>query len=213
MRTASSISIRALTKADLPQIVTVHRAAFHSSAITRAGAEAVRRYYAWLFDGPHDGYAIGAFQGEELMGFCFGGRYRGALSGYLRKHRVFLISRILMRPWLLADSFFVSRMFAAGNALRRFGWSRPKADTQMQQQQPSFAILSIATHPQAQRTGIGRALLEEAKQEAQSRGFARMHLSVSPENGKAIRFYEREGWQKVDEEGTWKGQMQKRCSE
>lgn len=76
---------KSLTTSDLPHIVRVHRAAFPDSALTKLGSEAVRRYYLWLLIGPHDAVNVGAFDLENvLVGFCFGGKFRGALSGFLQ---------------------------------------------------------------------------------------------------------------------------------
>jgi hypothetical protein len=36
-----------------------------------------------------------------------------------------------------------------------------------------------------------------------------MHLTVSPSNEKAIRFYEKLGWVRETDNGTWRGLMSK----
>jgi hypothetical protein len=93
---------RPLVEKDLPAISAIHLAAFPKSALSRLGKGAVRRYYYWLLTGPHpDSFTIGAWQGEQLAGFCFGGKFRGALSGFLRKNRAYLAWRVLTHPWLI----------------------------------------------------------------------------------------------------------------
>jgi len=53
--------------------------------------------------------------------------------------------------------------------------------------------------------GVGGALLDALKSEAKSGGFDALSLSVEPENGAAVRLYERRGFVRllVDHEGSW----------
>lgn len=70
---------------NLSEIARVHLAAFPDSAITLLGEEAARRYYHWLLAGPHDCLAVCAVDGQDLSGFLFGGTFRGAMTGFLKK--------------------------------------------------------------------------------------------------------------------------------
>lgn len=209
--TKHTVKIRPLTLADLSGIVAVHQAAFPGSAITRLGPEAVRRYYAWQLTGPHDSQNIGAFVDGRLVGFCFGGTFRGALSGYLRENRIFLATRLLVRPWLLADPIFRNRIVRGVQALRRFGRTRSNAHSHpvTEQRPSSFGILSIAVDPQLQGAGVGQVLMVAAEEEARRRGCEQMNLSVSTENQQAIRFYERGGWTRTMRGDKWDGHMTK----
>jgi ribosomal protein S18 acetylase RimI-like enzyme len=51
--------------------------------------------------------------------------------------------------------------------------------------------------------------MKEADVIARSQGFEEMNLTVGLENDKAIAFYEGIGWQRVSEEGGWRGRMTK----
>ncbi|CAG0992531.1 hypothetical protein ANRL4_02561 [Anaerolineae bacterium] len=53
------MKVLSLTTSVLPFVVQIHRAAFPDSALTKLGAEAVRRYYLWLMTGPHDAVNVG----------------------------------------------------------------------------------------------------------------------------------------------------------
>ncbi len=81
--TSVQMITRNLEAADLPALVEIHKAAFPDSALTRLGREAIRRYYEWQLIGPHDVVALGARQGPDLVGFCFGGTFRGATVGWV----------------------------------------------------------------------------------------------------------------------------------
>lgn len=201
--------IRALKGEDVRDIVSIHLAAFPDSALTLLGPEAVRRYYVWQMSGPHDCVAVGVFQDERLSGFCFAGTFHGALSGFLKDNRLFLLGRFLLRPYLLLSPRIRDRVLQTVRMLRPLtAPSQPKNDEHCPSPR-SFGILSIAVDPSRQGDGLGQSLIEVAESEARDRGFERMHLTVSPKNLGAVRFYERQHWQKVQDGDGWKGYMQK----
>lgn len=207
-------SIRLLSAADLPAVAAIHSAAFPDSALTKLGREAVRRYYEWQIVGPHDGVNIGAFSDDAMLGFCFGGIRRGALGGFLEKNRRFLIIRAATRPWLLFNPLFRERVQFA--IQRLFGKLRPSkpplaasSPPVVPQSVPAFGILSIAVDPRHQGSGAAQLLMEYSEQEALRRGFSRMHLTVHPSNTRAVRFYEKMGWQRDEHNGVWDGSMSK----
>ena len=80
---------------DLPAVSQIHLAAFPNSALSKLGPEAIRRYYEWQLTGPHDVTALGSFLDDKLVGFCFGGIFRGAMSGYLYKNSIYWIFLII----------------------------------------------------------------------------------------------------------------------
>jgi GNAT superfamily N-acetyltransferase len=49
--------------------------------------------------------------------------------------------------------------------------------------------------------------MASAAELASARGFARMHLTVQTENHRAIRFYEKLGWDRVADGDAWEGAM------
>ncbi len=213
-----NINIRPLNQSDLPAVALLHVAAFPNSALTKLGVEAVRRYYEWQLIGPHDVDALGAFHNDRLVGFCFAGIFRGAMSGFLQKNWLFLTGCVLIRPWLILNPIFRERTTLAIRILRRLLRQlirrRPKALNQSSfhssKPSKSYGILSIAVDPAYQGSGIGRMLMECSEAIARERGFSEMDLTVDPQNEKAIRFYERLGWEKVVNAGRWTGRMRKR---
>jgi ribosomal protein S18 acetylase RimI-like enzyme len=199
--------IKELTISDLDAIARIHHAAFPKSALGQLGKEAVKRYYRWQLQGPHDAVALGAFREENLAGFCFAGLFRGALSGFLRMNRGFLILRVITHPWLVATPLFRERLTTAGSILMRR--STPVVPVE-DAPQKSFGVLSIAVDPQRQGLGVGKQLMLEVERIALERCFSNMHLTVSVNNVKAIKFYEKLDWHKVmAPNGTWHGSMAK----
>jgi ribosomal protein S18 acetylase RimI-like enzyme len=210
-----SITAHELTSNDLEAIADAHMAAFPDSALAILGVEAVKRYYAWQFAGNHTLYALGATIDDQLVGFCFGGVFRGALSGFLRANRGFLVRRLFFRPWLLLnarvrDRFVFSLARTLSARLRRPHASKPVEFLPPQR----FGILSIATHPAVQGRGVGRCLLEEMERIAKAEGYWIMSLTVHPSNAQAIGFYEHLGWTKItNTDGEWAGLMLKTLSQ
>lgn len=211
---ASSFDVRPLTLSDLPVVAHIHLQAFPDSALTKLGREAVRRYYEWQMLGPHDALNIGVFVQEELLGFCFSGKFRGALGGFLDKNRSFLAQRVATHPWLLLNPLFRERAQFAFSRLAKRIWPRRnlpslKQASPKQARVRSFGILSIAVAPQHRGSGAAQCLMEYSERVALERGFTRMGLSVHPSNGRAVHFYEKVGWQRDTKNGIWDGRMSK----
>jgi len=210
----TQITLRELIMSDLPQVVRVHLSAFPDSALTKLGIETVRRYYDWLMKGPHEAYYLACEYGDGLAGYCFGGRFNGALSGFLRRNRFFLVWTVLTHPWLIAQSSVAGHSRQALNILYTQIRSPKPSGVNVANpvRQGSFAILSIAVHSQFHGRGLGKALIREAESIAQQKGFKKMHLSVHQTNLQAIRFYEGQGWRKEIDENGWQGIMTKQIS-
>jgi ribosomal protein S18 acetylase RimI-like enzyme len=200
-------TISTLGKEDLTSVALIHRKAFADRALVGLGQEAVRRYYEWQLDGPHDAIALGITQQGKLSGFCFAGVFRGALTGFLRKNMWFLVGRVLIRPWLMASPLFRERLSLAWNVLRRRSF--PSA-LQAAAAPRSFGILAIAVDPEIQGAGLGKGLMAAAEKKARERNFSCMHLTVDVDNAQAIGFYENLGWQRFPgPDGIWHGYMTK----
>jgi ribosomal protein S18 acetylase RimI-like enzyme len=205
----SRLTVRELSQVDLPQVVAIHVEAFPNSAITSLGPEAIRRYYSWILDGPHDAKLTGAWIGTTLVGFCAAGVFRGAMNGFLRANRRYLAMQIARHPRLLLSPLIRDRLQLAARVTLRFSGlarARPPAGPSSP---PSFGILSIATARRARGAGAGRALMAEAEARARTHGFRTMNLTVHPDNQRALQFYENLGWTRRHENGVWRGGMQR----
>jgi ribosomal protein S18 acetylase RimI-like enzyme len=209
-RTSPELVIGEIRPEDLPCVAIVHRRAFPGSALTVLGNEAVRRYYEWQLLGPHDVVVRGAFRDGQLVGFCFGGIFRGALAGFMRKNRAYILGRLVLCPWLVLTPEVRGRLGAGLRALRA-GWKAggPPAAASTGPARRPFGILAIATDPAYARRGVGGRLMAELAREAQARGFAAMMLTVHPTNRAAVEFYEKLGWVRVPVAGLWLGRMAK----
>jgi phenylacetate-CoA ligase len=204
---ALEVAIRGLRKNDLDAIAAIHLAASPKSPISLLGSGAVKRFFEWQMIGPHSASAYGAFIGEVCVGFCFGGIFRGAMSGFLSLNRLYLISRLLMRPWLLANKSLRDHL--------RLARSEMQTDSQIESSpltpprpQP-FGILALAVSLPFQRQGIGRLLMHHIEEIARKHSFHEMQLTLDPDDERAISICQRLGWEKVMTEGVWRGEMKK----
>ena len=87
-----------IAPAHLTRITEIHSRAFPDSALNLLGNEAVRRYYAWQLLGPHDAVAVAVESDGALLGYCFGGVFRGSLSGFMKRNAFHLFWALLKRP-------------------------------------------------------------------------------------------------------------------
>jgi ribosomal protein S18 acetylase RimI-like enzyme len=203
-------SLRPIDRRDLYQVAAVHLAAFQDSALSELGPEAVRRYYEWQLDGPHDSRSIAAIRDRDLVGFCFAGVFRGALSGFVRRNRGYLVRHVFTHPRLMLNGVVREAATQGARILGRTAFRRRAKAGGQPSSDPYFAILAIAVDPRTQGGGVGRILMDDAESAALEAGFDEMRLRVAPDNRQAVRFYEKLGWTRhVDDGGHWKGAMRK----
>lgn len=205
------IVLRKIELRDLPQVARVHKSSFPESALTKLGLQIIEQYYEWQLTGPHPKvWAIAAFDGETCAGFSFSGLFKDSTSGFVYTNKTFLIKEVLRHPWLLSNPLFLDRLRIGITLLRK--WNKRQVKTlpiAPDSALHSFGILSLAVSNEYQNFGIGKLLLLDAEREAVRCGFRQMDLTVHPSNTKAIKFYERLGWQKTFQGDAWKGVMVK----
>jgi ribosomal protein S18 acetylase RimI-like enzyme len=203
----AELRVAPIERAQLPDVVALHTRAFPDTALTAFGPEALRRYYLWLLDGPHDAALVGAWQGDTLVGFCAAGVFRGAMNGFLRANRLYLAAQIVRHPRLVLSPLVRARIVTALKVTLRFSRvGRAAAGTVSAPLEPSFGVLAIGTEPRVRGSGAGRALMAEAEARARRLGHTRMTLTVHPGNARAVRFYEQLGWARAGGP-PWPGTM------
>jgi ribosomal protein S18 acetylase RimI-like enzyme len=203
------VVLRKIQPEDLLHVVAVHINSFPESALTRLGAQIVRRYYLWQLTGPHKKvWATGAYVGDDCAGFSFSGIYNGSTSGFIQQNKRFLVKEVLLRPWLLFNPLFMKRLGEGVKLIRCYSKKRsPKITVAGQLQMTDYGILSIAVADKYQKSGIGQMLMLDAEKEARKYGYRQICLTVHPDNTKAVRFYEKQNWQKFYQSDSWNGAM------
>jgi ribosomal protein S18 acetylase RimI-like enzyme len=204
-------SICKISREDIKEIATIHIASFQNSALTKLGFGAVERYYLWLLEGPHPIkiHICSKVNVNEIAGFCFAVIFDGALSGFLSKHKYFLVGSLIFKPWLLFDSAIRKQMNFAPAVLKK--WSPKKEDesqtTKRKTEKNLCGILSIAVHPKFARQGIGKMLMVEIENLAREAGFHGLKLTVHEDNSTAVAFYKSLNFQQLPNNEEWHGQM------
>lgn len=204
---AGELVVRDVVEGDIDEIARLHVEAFPDSVLGRLGEEAVRRNYLWQLSGPHDLTALVALHDDVVAGFLFGGVFRGSTIGFVKRERWFLARRVITHPQILLRSVGWNRLALGARLLVRRA-PTPRSENPAAVPPRSFGVLAIAVDPAAQGTGVGAALMTEARRRAEAAGFERMHLSVHPENRRALDFYRAGGWTELaDPDGSWSGRM------
>jgi ribosomal protein S18 acetylase RimI-like enzyme len=204
------MNLRILTSNDIPAVATIHLTAFPRAAVSRLGRGAARRYYDSLMSDRYGTVGLGAFEQNQLSGFCFVGVRHIAETFYVRHHAFFLAWRIATHPWLLTEPFICSRIRSGLRLLL----PRPRAPMASapagENPHCSYGIQYLAVDPGWQGHGVGKQLLSASEEIARQQGCSEIHLSVYLDNSKAIGLYERMGWRKISPDGIWRGLMFKR---
>jgi ribosomal protein S18 acetylase RimI-like enzyme len=204
--------IKTLDHDDMSRVAEIHAEAFPESLITKLGLECTHRYYQWQIDSPDDVQANGAYDGDTLFGFCFGGVFTMALGGFITRNKWFIFTRLLRRPWLLGHPYFIKKFYHGFKLLLKFSNDQTAQSESIAENEP-YGILAIATDVSAHGSGVGRLLMKTAESYAVENDFKMMRLTVNPTNINAIQFYEHIGWTKDDSPGTWNGRFYKRLIE
>lgn len=201
------LQVAPLTVDDLDEIARLHVLAFPDSELGRQGLEAVRRSYLWQFEGPHDLTTVGVRLDGRLVGFLFGGVFRGSTIGFLKREWRFLLWQVVRHPSTMVRRVGMERVVLAVRLLLRRS-PAASAEAPVPEAPRSFGVLAIGVDPGCQGRGVGQAAMAAAESAAIEQGFEQMHLTVHPENERAVRFYEAGGWERAtDGTGPWTGKM------
>lgn len=190
------IDIKEMSNDDLIQVAKVHIKAFKGSFLSKLGVGAVKRYYDWQINGPHSHYCIVAEIDGKVVGFCVGGISRGAMIGFLRRHKFYLVTKLLSKFYLLLNKDFLAKFLSA---LKMFVKKMVFVEENKIEKRTSdtYGILAICVLPEMQGSGVAKELMIESENKAKEMGFLGMHLTVESKNRRAIRFYEKLGYFKV----------------
>lgn len=203
----SEVEVRDAVEADLGDVARLHIQAFPGSVLGELGEEAVRRNYLWQLTGPHDLTALVAHDDDRLVGFLFGGVFRGSTIGFVKSQRWFLAGRVARHPRILLRGVGWNRLVLGARLLARRS-SAPQPEQPDAVPRSSLGVLAIAVDPVAQGRGVGRTLMGEVARRATEQGFESMHLTVHPTNTQALAFYRSLGWSElVEPDGSWVGRM------
>lgn len=226
-------AVRPLAPADLEVSARLHGEALDMEFLARCGPGFLRAYHrAWL-DSP-DCLALAALDDEGgVVGVLLGSLHPAAhYRAMVRRHgaslALWLLGRSVAHP-LLARELVVTRAYRylrgltrmlagslrAPRSFRGRGGAAALDDTSSSAvpvpgERSDPAAIAEVTHvmvrADARGSGVGRALLERAQEEARRAGLGELVL-VTPPDLAAIGFYEHLGWQRVGELTSQSGEQ------
>lgn len=181
----------------LRDIAMCHRAAFPSSLSSALGLKYVMRMLAWYLESDNTFLFYLSVNGR-CVGYC-GGMVKthtgvGSASGMAQFSLGAAVRAFSVRPWLLFHRELREKyQFIVKNLFRFLVRHRP-ALSSANAIDPYVGLVVIGVHPEVQGAGYGSLLLKEFERIAQEKAVKRMMLTVRPENERAIRAYQRNGW-------------------
>lgn len=204
-------TIQNATIADLTKIAKCHQAAFPESLTSEIGTDFVTNMFKWYLSGSNK-FLFWVEKDKVCVGYCGGyiidgSDAYGASSGMTQFGFNSAIKALLVRPWLIFHPEIRKRLpFIVTNLKRKlkrlFKKSQPKPIVVRQPiNEIKSGLVVIGVHPQQHGKGLGSLLQQAFEERSKAMGAGKMELSVRKNNQKAIRSYERNGWQITGSEG------------
>ena len=193
-----SVITRQPTIADIKALASVHRDVFPDYFLSHLGQKAVEAFYSNIITGTEENFSSIAECNGQLIGFVAGARDSSRFFRNLyRNHFIDMALGVLQG--VLASAVFRKQLWDRRSqilrALRSKFLAAPKTDTQHVVSKAKFRLLSIGVLPNHRKSGIAEAMLSHFLQQLDSAGIQEVGLSVFDSNKRAIRFYEKTGWQ------------------
>lgn len=196
--------IKYATENDLIKISKCHIKAFPKSLSSKMGYRFVSNMMKWYLSAPNK-FLFFVEDESNVIGYC-GGHLQdgvdgfGAASGMTQFGFSSAITALITRPWLLFHPDLTARYnFIFINILRKL---RLKADKPLSQvntchtTQPLTAgLVVIGVIPTLQQKGLGTILQQEFERKAIEMGAKQLQLSVRTDNTKAIKSYQKNGYE------------------
>ncbi len=173
-----------INREHIERVVDVHMRAFPSFFLTFLGPRFLKEFYSSFLEDPTGiGFVAEDSETSDVLGVVVG---PAVPQGYFK--------RLLKRRWwafCLAAAGAVLRRPTTAKRLFRAVFYRGEAPSG-----PERSLLSsIAVSPDAQRGGVGRALVKKWVEEVEHRGIKGCYLTTDAENNDPVnKFYQSLGW-------------------
>jgi ribosomal protein S18 acetylase RimI-like enzyme len=190
------MTIRNAQESDLSAIAGIHKAQFESHFLGQYSTTLLACFYR-SFLGKNLSFLVHE-TANTVDGFVLGGESAGLGScrmTFVRKNLLRCLGESLLRPRLWRD--------AAQRAIGLLHFPR-RAETpadNKSQAGPKMEILSIAVSKDTMGKGVGAALIVAFEKSIQASHVEHYDLVVVKENRRASRFYEKSGFQVIEDDG------------
>lgn len=207
-----NVQVRNAQIKDLKGLAGCHQAAFPSSLTTALGLKYTQKTLEWYISEPDAVLIMAEDEQGNALGYAGGllvheKTKQGSTTAMSQYAFKAAILTFFLRPWLLFHPqvrrhfpyirYFLKRQWRKyfGKKTSSGSSSKPKPPKIRRR---SMGLVGIGVLPEAQGKGVGSALLKTFETQARELGAECMDLSVEPDNFKAIRSYERNGWKRLD---------------
>lgn len=177
------LNIREAKSEDIPQIVDIHLAAFPNFFLSTLGKRFLKLYYSSV-NNHRDGILLVGEQNGHIVGLCAGTVLSVGFNSRLIKSNFlgYCIEAILL-------------LITRPQSILHIVKNMSKEDNHMGDDGNYAELLSIGVDPNVQRSGTGRAMLENLEKKMIKMGTTRISLTTDYyHNKKAIDFYESLGY-------------------
>lgn len=200
------VRVRRIQREDLPDVASLHRQAFPDYFLSHLGQGILQRFYREFVDQPGN-YGFVAVHGNRRTGVVVGtidadAFYEQFYSSNLVATVLVFLKCFAVDPYIRRNS--MARMAHVRHALRsvvRRLRGSPPAGT-VPTATPPARLLSIGVDPGFRGQGIAEDLVDRFCERLMKTGVGAVGLSVRADNGRAIAFYERTGWQRTEATDT-----------
>jgi ribosomal protein S18 acetylase RimI-like enzyme len=165
----------------IAQVAKIHSLAYSSEHFSSGfNFEKLVEYNSSLIEA--SSLTIFALDDNVVLGYIISGfDFSSGIKDFIGKNRFWLMFMMLKSPFNLVKRILIY-------FLSKFNIQKPSA--------AKYRLLSIATLPSYQSSGVGRSMLEFLERELSMKDVNLYGLSVKDSNIAAIRFYERNGFLK-----------------
>jgi ribosomal protein S18 acetylase RimI-like enzyme len=188
------MSVKSAKPEDLPTIAAIHKAQFSTHFLGQYSTSLLVRFYSSYLKTT----ILLIHESERgVDGFVLGGKSNdlaGCQRMFVRRNWGRLFYETVLRPRLWPGSLQRSWAALRKRCLRRRQGNKPPVD-------PVFSILSIAVSKQALGKGVAAALVDAFEQQIRGR-ITHYELSVRKDNLRAIKFYEKMGFELKADNGV-----------
>jgi ribosomal protein S18 acetylase RimI-like enzyme len=199
-REIADVLIREILEADLALLARLHVRVFADRFLGYMGERFLRRYYS-EFIGREGNHGFVALEGDEPVGFVVGTENLDALYGRFFRRSPITIS--LLAAWRFIVSGAARRDFFRSFTQFRYafrsifagGKKRVRASEEIGTRIRA-RLLAIGVAPERRGRGIAESLEGRLRESMRDAGVSTIGLGVDKDNARAIRYYEKNGWQR-----------------
>ena len=198
---AENFSIHYAAAGDIAQLAAVHKAAFPKSYSTLLGAAYRQKMLEWFLVSNRTFLFYAKNEAGEVVGYL-GGITRdsamktGSSSAMVQYSFNAALKGLMLHPWLLFHPEVLKKYrFLAQNILQKIMGKKPSAPkTYVAAYDKQVGLIVIGVKPAYFGKGVSTVLMREFERKALELGIPNLYLSVNPNNTRAVKAYEKNGW-------------------